>query len=192
VCNTFSLIEKSAISGLDTISTSSEITIGLFAVPSFSSFTVAGSGNPAFLHVACRAKQARFGASEDVEDTVEMEEIDEAREDRDRSDIIDSGLERVEATLAMEGRLESGRNPEKVSIAQRLKPDFCTIAIAELIEGRREPQALTAGVLAATDDGVSCGVGSGPIRANAGVGGAISGLGSKNRGSTVKGVGVPS
>jgi hypothetical protein len=82
------------------------MTIGLFAVPSFSSITVAGSGNPALRHVACRAKQARFGASEEVEDTVEMEEIDEARDDRDRSDIIDSGLERVEAALATDGRLE--------------------------------------------------------------------------------------
>lgn len=168
------------------------MTIGLLAVPSFSSITVAGRGNPAFRHVACRAKQARFGASDEVEDTVETEHIDEAREDRDRSDIIDSGLERVEAALAIDGRLELGRNPEKVSIAQRLKPDFCTMAIAEQIEGRREPQALTAGVLAATDDGVSCGVGRGPMRANAGVGGAISGLGSKNLGSTVSGVGVPS
>lgn len=79
----------------------------------------------------------------------------------------------------------------KVSYAHRLKPDFWAIAIAEHMDDRREPQALTAGVLEATDDGVSCGVGSGPIRANAGVGGAISGLGSRNRGGrTVNGVGV--
>ena len=62
--------------------------------------------------------------------------------------------------------------------------------MAEQIDGRREPQALTAGVFEATDDGVNCGVGNGPIRANAGVGGAMSGLGSKNRGRIVNGVGV--
>jgi hypothetical protein len=151
---TFSLMVKSAISGLDTISTSSEMMMGLFAEPSFSSSTVAGRGNPALRHVACRAKQARFGANEEVEDTVEMEEIEDAREDRE-SDIIDSGLDRVEAALVIDGRLELDRNPAKVSIAQRLKPVFCAIAIAEQIDGRREPQALTAGVLAATDDGVS-------------------------------------
>lgn len=165
------------------------MTIGLFTVPSFSSITVAGSGSPTFRHVACRAKQARFGAIEEVEDTVEMEEIDDAREDLDRSD---SGLDRVEAVDMTDGRLELGGKPGNVSIAQRLKPDFCAMAMAEQIGGRRDPQALTAGVLAATDDGVSCGVGSGPKRANAGVGGAISGLGSRNRGSTVSGVGVPS
>lgn len=119
-----------------------------------------------------------------------MDEIDDAREYADRSEIIDSGLERVEAVT--DGRLEFGVKPGNVSIAQRLNPDFCAIAMAEQIEGRREPQALTAGVLAATDDGVSCGVGSGPMRAKAGVGGAMSGLGSKNRGSIVFGVGVPS
>ena len=62
--------------------------------------------------------------------------------------------------------------------------------MAELMEGRRELQALTAGVLEATDDGVICGVGKGPKRTKAGVGGASSGLGSKNRGSAVAGVGV--
>ena len=68
------------------------------------------------------------------------------------------------------------------------------MAIAEQIEGLLEPQALAAGVLEATEEGVSCGVGNGPIRANAGVGGRVggarSGLGSRYRGSTVIGVGV--
>ena len=188
---------KSAISGLDTISTSSEITIGLFAVPSFSSATVAGGmGNLAFRQVACRARQARLGANDEVDETVEIEEIDEAREDRDRSDIIDSGLERAEVALAIDGRRDGGgrlslvKPPGNVSKAHRLKPACWAMAMAEDIDGRREPQALTAGVLEATDDGVSCGVGSGPNRAKAGVGGAMSGFGSRNRGSTVSGVGV--
>ena len=121
---TFSLIEKSAMSGLDISSPSSEITIGFVAVPSFSSTTVAGSGSPAFRQVACRAKQARCGAIDETEAAVEIEEMDEARDDRDLSEIIDSGLERVDAALAIDGRLEFGRKPAKVSIAQRLKPDF--------------------------------------------------------------------
>ena len=128
-----------------------------------------------------------------------MEEIDEAREERDRSEIIDSGLEREDAALVTEGRREAGgqlslfRLPiGKVSMAHRLMPARCAIAITGPIDidDRREPQALTAGVLEATDDGVHCGVGNGPMRANAGVGGARSGFGSKNRGNTVSAVGV--
>ena len=70
----------------------------------------------------------------------------------------------------------------------RLNPTFCATDIAEHMDGRLE---LTAGVLDATDAGVSCGVGKGPIRASGGVGGSISGLDSKNRGGrTVNGVGV--
>lgn len=69
---------------------------------------------------------------------------------------------------------------------------FCAIFIAEHIDGRRELQALAAGVFEATEDGVSWGVGNGPIRANFGVGGRRSRFGSKNRGITVMGVGVPS
>jgi len=69
-------------------------------------------------------------------------------------------------------------------------PAFCAMAIAELMDGRRELQALTAGVLEATEDGVISGVGKGPKRAKAGVGGAMSGFGSKKRGKTVNGVGV--
>ena len=106
---TLSLMVKSAMSGLQTISESSTMMIGLVAVPSFSSATVVGGiGNLAFRQVACRAKQARFGANDEVDETVEIEEIDEAREDRDRSEIIDSGLEREDATLAIDGRREAG------------------------------------------------------------------------------------
>ena len=79
-----------------------------------------------------------------------------------------------------------------MSKAQRFKLAFCAVAIAEHIDGRRELQALTAGVPEATDEGVSCGVGRGPMRANGGVGGTRSGFGSRKRGITVSGVGVPS
>jgi len=79
-------------------------------------------------------------------------------------------------------------------MAHLLKPVFWAIAMAEHIDidGRRELQTLAAGVLEAMDAGVICGVGSGPMRARAGVGGARSGFGSRKRGSTVRGVGVPS
>ena len=137
-----------------------------------------------------------MGAIDEVDETVDTDEVEEARDERDRSEIMDSGLERE---LATEGRREANgwfSLPEapigKVSIAHRLKVPFWTMAIAEQIDGRLEPQVLTAGVLEVTDDGVSCGVGRGPILANAGVGGARSGFGSKNRGRTVIGVGVVS
>ena len=70
---------------------------------------------------------------------------------------------------------------------------FCACAIAAHIDGLLDPHAarLAAGVEAADDRGVSCGVGSGPIRARHGVGGSMSGLGSKNLGGLhVSGVGV--
>ena len=56
------------------------------------------------------------------------------------------------------------------------------------MEGLRVPLALTAGVLEAMDetDGVICGVGKGPMRASAGVGGAMLGLGSKKRGGKIE------
>lgn len=92
------------MSGLETISVSSVMTMGFVTVPSLSSAKVAGGiGSPALRQVACRARQARCGADDEVEETVDMEEIDDAREDRDRSEIIDSGLEREDATLAPEG-----------------------------------------------------------------------------------------
>lgn len=61
------------------------------------------------------------------------------------------------------------------------------------MDGRRVPEALTAGVPEAIDEteGVICGVGKGPMRASAGVGGAMFGLGSRKRGGKiVAGVGV--
>lgn len=65
------------------MSTSSSIIIGFITLPSISSLTNFKGGSPAFRQVACRAKQARWGAVvEDVE-TVEMEETDEDREDRE-------------------------------------------------------------------------------------------------------------
>lgn len=63
------------------------------------------------------------------------------------------------------------------------------------MDDRLVPEALTAGVLEAIDetDGVICGVGKGPMRASAGVGGAMFGLGSRKRGGKiVAGVGVVS
>ena len=65
-----------------------------------------GKGSLAFRQVACRAKQARFGANDEVDETVETDEIDDALEDRERSVIIDSGLERDDA---IDGRREMGR-----------------------------------------------------------------------------------
>ena len=105
--STFSLMLKSTfvMSGLDTISRSSAMTIGFVRLPSFSSATVAGGiGSLALRHVACRAKQARLSAEDEVDETVDMEEMDDAREDRDLSEIIDSGLEREDVMLAAEGR----------------------------------------------------------------------------------------
>jgi hypothetical protein len=62
--------------------------------------------------------------------------------------------------------------------------------MAEHMDGRLEPQVLTAGVPEATDDGVMTGVGRGPIRASAGVGGQRFGEGSRKRGNAAKGVGL--
>ena len=47
-----------------------------------------------------------MGAPVEMDEAVETEEIDEARDKLERSEIIDSGLERVEATLAIEGLRE--------------------------------------------------------------------------------------
>ena len=126
------------------------------------------------------------------------DEIEEAREDRERSLIMDSGLERDDKVLLIDGRrVWYFSRPEQgsSSLTQRLKPARCANAIAEHMEGLRGPQALTAGVLDAMEeiDGVNCGVGRGPMRASAGVGGAMLGLGSKKRGGKmVAGVGVVS
>lgn len=62
-----------------------------------------GIGSFAFRHVACFAKQgARLGATP-VDEIVLIDEIEDAREERERSEIMLSGLERDD-TLAMEGR----------------------------------------------------------------------------------------
>ena len=143
-----------------------------------------------FRHVACRAKQARVGATADaIVETVETEEMEEAREKTERSEIMDSGLgyEEADATLVMEGRREV--EPGNTSMVHRVKPVLWAIAIAEQMDGRRELQVLAAGVLEAIE-GVICGVGSGPIRGTGG--GSMFGVGSRNRGMTVAGVGVPS
>ena len=73
------------------------------------SFTAAGMTGSlrTFRHVACRAKQARYGASDDVVETVETDDIEDAREDRDRSEMSDSGLEPEEVVLT-DGRREPG------------------------------------------------------------------------------------
>ena len=67
---------------------------------------------------------------------------------------------------------------------------FCINNAAACMDDRPEPQTLTAGVLEPTVEGVICGVGRGPIRAKAGVGGAISVRGSRKRGNIAKDVGV--
>ena len=103
-------MEKSAISGLDIISTSSPMTMGFAADPSFSSLTTAGmAGSPAFRHVACRAKQARFGAIDEVVETVVIDEMDDAGEERVLSESMDSGLEPEDAVL-VDGRREDRLN----------------------------------------------------------------------------------
>lgn len=81
--------------------------IGLPAVPStipLLSFQEAGGGSLTFRQVACRAKQGRYGAKDAFVETVEMDEIEEALDERDRSEIMDSGLEREDAELVMDGR----------------------------------------------------------------------------------------
>lgn len=193
-CNAFSPTEKSMTSGLKHIlSDSSLMMIGLVADPSCSSFTTAGTGSLTLRQVARRAKQARApGAIDEVDETVEMEEMEDARDERDRSDINDSGLEPKDAALIDVRREAGGCKPGKTSIAHLLNPAVSAKRKAENMEGRREPQTLAAGVLEATDDGVICGVGNGPILTNAGVGGWRSGFGSKKRGGIVSGVGVPS
>lgn len=132
-----------------------------------------------------------MGAIDEVDETVEMEEMEEALDERERSDINDSGLEPEDAAL-MDWRRDADCELGNTSIEHLFNPALSTTRKAEHIDGRREPQTLAAGVLEAIDDGVICGVGNGPILAKAGVGGWRSGFGSKNRGSTVRGVGVPS
>lgn len=93
------------MTGLDTISTSSSMMIGLIALPSVSSLTNLDGSNPALRQVAWRAKQARCGAIDEYEDAVETEEIDDERDNLELSDTIDSGLDPVEPMLMIDGRL---------------------------------------------------------------------------------------
>jgi hypothetical protein len=120
--------------------------------------------------------------------------MDDDLEGLGRSEIIESGLD-DRRLLRHDGRRDKALRSSaglKESIAQRENTFRCTCAIAEQIDGRRDPQTLAAGVFEATVEGVICGVGSGPMRANAGVGGSKSGFGSRKRGNTVEGVGVVS
>lgn len=155
--------------------------MGQETVPSVSSLTSLSGGSPALRQVACRAKQARFGAMDEVVETVEMEEMEDDREDREWSDIIDSGLELYELADTIDGRRiragalgQSGWRVSKLAIS---------ILMTEHID---LSYPLAAGVLEAVDAGVKFGVGRRPIL------GARSGLGSKKRGggSAVLGVGV--
>lgn len=82
------------------------MTIGFVAVPSFSSLTAVErpDSRPAYRHVAWRAKQARLGAGDEVVETVLMEDLDEAHDERVQSEIMDSGLEREESASMDGGR----------------------------------------------------------------------------------------
>lgn len=68
--------------GLETISTSSSMTMGFVTVPACSSLIGFDDSNPAFRHVACRAKQAR-GAKDEAVETVDTEETEDERDDRE-------------------------------------------------------------------------------------------------------------
>lgn len=122
-----SLILKSG--GLSSVDSSSPMTMGLAEAPSgngsFSIVSVVGKGTRAFRVVAKRAKLARGGATHDAaEDTVVTEEMEDAREERELSLTIDSGLERDESELLIDGlRVRHLLRPigGKSSFAQRLK-----------------------------------------------------------------------
>lgn len=76
----------------------------LLSLSSSSMTSALDNGMRAFRVVAMRAKLARGGAThEAAEDTVVTDEMDEARDERDRSLIIDSGLEREERALLTDG-----------------------------------------------------------------------------------------
>lgn len=59
-------------------------------------------GSLTFRQVACLARQGR-GAEAEVE-TVDIEEMEEARDERDESEIMDSGLDPEDVALVTEGR----------------------------------------------------------------------------------------
>lgn len=107
-------------------------------------------GRPALRHVANFARQLKVWLGAPVE-VVAIDEMEELREERDRSVIIDSGLEREEA---MDGANDEERLPGKRSTIMRQKLLFCASLMAMVMLPRLEPHALTAGVLAATEAGV--------------------------------------
>lgn len=77
--------------------------------------------------------------------TVDIEEMDEALDERVRSETIDSGLEPEDAVL-IDGRRDGSLKrsmfasaPGYASSVQRLMPALCANAMAVEIDGRREP-----------------------------------------------------
>lgn len=102
------------------MSTSSTMVIGSFLEPFW---VLVGESNMvgslAFRHVANLAKQLWYGAPVEVVDTDEMEEL---REERERSEIIDSGLDREEV---IDGASEEDRLMGKRSMVTRQKLLFC-------------------------------------------------------------------
>lgn len=156
-----------------------------------------GTGNRALRHVASLARQAWDGAH--VEEA-ETDEMDELRDERDRSETMDSGLEPDDEADTSDGRrlVMYRSNPMPApgywSVVDRQRAKLCAWPMAKDMLERRdsEPYTLAAGVLEAIEVGVIWGVGNGPMRDRAGVGGRTLGVGSRKRGSTVAGVGVVS
>jgi len=148
-------MEKAEKAGDSMISSSSRMVIGSSAVPC-TSFVVDSNitGSLALRHVANLAKAARYGAPVEAVETDEMEEL---REEREKSEIMDSGLEPEDTA---EGAKDDDRLADvgMRSTVMRQKLFCCTEAIAlqilDLLDVS-EAQTLTAGVLEATDDGVS-------------------------------------
>jgi hypothetical protein len=110
-------------------------------------------------HVASRARLAWLGGAQPTDET---EEIDEAREERELSVIIDSGDEDIEEADGASEGLRLGKwyasRPFLMlglnwSTQVRARDEHCACCIAVHIEGRRElvARALTAGVELATD-----------------------------------------
>ena len=133
------------LGGLCSAVSSSLMTIGwaelfLLSLSSSSMTSALESGIRAFRVVARRAKLALGGAThEEAEETVVTDEMEEARDEREWSLIMDSGLERDERVLLTEGRriwYLSSPVPGNSSPTQRLNPARCANAMAEHIEGR--------------------------------------------------------
>ena len=83
--------------------------IGFVHVPSFSSLTSLRGGSLTLRQVAWRAKQARCGANDAYVETVDVEEMDDERDDREWSVIMDSGEEPYDAILVTEGCRDNAR-----------------------------------------------------------------------------------